>query len=380
MSDELKLYRHSITGGRFSIVAVWIGVLIGGFGCDSEIPKPDLKQVNPERIDEGTMVKIDIIGSGFLNRYSRALNSSGWGFEADADFRVFVVRAGDPSGIRTTLSSVDYIDDEHLSADLPADLLPGWYRLTVETPFHKTDDLENAFEVIADVGDQDTAESDPYDTSALLEECGSRYADALLCTGFEDGIRYPSWAGHGIIETTSEQKFTGEASLHAVLYEQGDVCHMLGAFSPVFSGDIYFRFYIWVKEGTLTGLIKVFGLRGIGVDENDPIMSVDVDLLQDKSVRLFFHETGNEYRSEPSVFSEGEWVCISGRVTVDDAEGSAEVSINGREAVLAEGENTTSVHGISTADVGVVWIEGGQTSAEVYVDNFVVDDALIHCR
>ncbi len=125
-----------------------------------------LESVTPDTVPGGTAPEVVIAGKNFEISISRHLNGSPE-FVENEDVEVAVRRKDGVGGGYHILESAQIVDGEHLRAQLPSGLNPGGYMLRVTDAIGRTDELTNAFEVMADQdtavvtteGDSDTAET-----------------------------------------------------------------------------------------------------------------------------------------------------------------------------------------------------------------------------
>jgi hypothetical protein len=73
------------------------------------------------------------------------------------------------------------------------------------------------------------------------------------------------------------------------------------------------------------------------------------------------------------------WFCLQGSVEIDNAAGNVTVGVDGTTVLTVSNVDTVpSSNSVTRAELGIGWIED-QTTAEVYVDNIVVDTAPVPC-
>ena len=143
------------------------------------------------------------------------------------------------------------------------------------------------------------------DPILLASECDDVYGDALVCTGFEDGITLPVW-GSDTLEATETLSFSGLASMYATTSRpSGGMAHVVGSFSPLYSGELHFRAYFYIPEGTLVGRVKVMGVRGYDTGSNTPEMAADINVEVGGILDVYFHSSDTRYRSSPGAVQEG---------------------------------------------------------------------------
>lgn len=169
--DELKTVRTVITIRRATSHALYytrapkgcrletrspirptglVVLLLVAAGCataPSDDRAPRLTAVEPDQVPQGQPTEIAIEGQGFEPAMYRNASCSGSTIEVDDEF---TATAGDEE-----LSSVIWIDGQHLEATVPDDLAAGEHTLTVVDPWGRTATLEVAFTVVAS-GDSDT--------------------------------------------------------------------------------------------------------------------------------------------------------------------------------------------------------------------------------
>jgi hypothetical protein len=229
--------------------------------------------------------------------------------------------------------------------------------------------------------DTDTVDTDKVDTDTT--ECESTYRDALVCTGFEDGITLDTHnVMGGSLETVSSPVFEGRASLHAAVDGDRNYANVSGRFDPFFEGSLYFRAYYYIAAADFTGNIKLAAFEGY-----DPLSEYDeenIDFMATEGGKLFVYlhepqQIASVYESETGVLPTNTWFCLRGAVEISDTEGVITYGIGDADLVSATGLDTLTVNGVSWADFGVGWTDGVTSAIDVYVDNIVVDTSPVPC-
>lgn len=209
-------------------------------------------------------------------------------------------------------------------------------------------------------------------------ECITLYGDALACTGFETANSYTAIVDateEATVSLSSVQAHSGESAVHCTTNAAGSWASTLYPFAPISSGTIHLRAYFFVPAGSITGRINVITV------EAAEILNIDVNFNSDLEVEAFFHSDGSRYQSSASVIPEGQWFCLQTAVQVHDSAGAVEVWLDGQPQLATPADKDTLPDtGIAEAELGISWTEAGQTVAELFVDDVVIDTNPVPCQ
>ncbi|MBX5484143.1 MAG: IPT/TIG domain-containing protein, partial [Myxococcaceae bacterium] len=114
-----------IDARTLNLIALWCAAGLLAFGCapNGALPAPTIHSVSPAEVEQGQRIPMTITGTNFFVRAYRRL-----GERVTVD-ETFVVRVGE-----VALDAVVRHSDTELVAEIPEDIPPGRWALTVEGP------------------------------------------------------------------------------------------------------------------------------------------------------------------------------------------------------------------------------------------------------
>ena len=212
-------------------------------------------------------------------------------------------------------------------------------------------------------------------------ECAEAFADALACSGFEEGDLPSEWAdqpivGAGELERTTERAHSGEAALRASSDGPESVAVVATEIEPVLSGTLYLRVHLYVPAGVPTETINILF---IGSDPApDPFTGLDIN-LEDGALQIFSPQNDPARVTGELTIPRDAWFCLRAEIAVSDAAGAAQLFVDGELALAATGLDTLPDDGVHLLRAGVDWSSEQETSFEIYIDDLVLDDAPVAC-
>jgi hypothetical protein len=225
---------------------------------------------------------------------------------------------------------------------------------------------------LADGGANDAGPSEP-------DPCRD-YEGALFCSGFEDPA-FPEFATRrtqaGFFEQDRTKAFVGQASLRTSTSAPSGYAALLAPIDPpVVSGTLYLRAHLFIPSSSSNDINALF----LGnTDDDDATVGIDFDLADSERPELFLLGYG-DYASGGVVVPRDRWFCFQSEIVVSDKAGSVTVSIDGEPAVSLAGVVTRPPGGLDDLSVGIGWSSDAPTTAEVYYDQVVLDDAPVPCE
>ena len=143
--------------------------------------------------------------------------------------------------------------------------------------------------------------------------------------------------------------------------------------------NLYFRVFLYIPQGTITGFITLARFRGPyneTIDDHDVV--VDISVTSDRKIQIYHHSSGSRIESGAWTVPQGSWFCLSGRVAVG-SNGVATAMIDGNIVAAHNDIDTLPTGGIVGADFGIVRTRDGQQEASLYLDDVVVSNENVAC-
>ncbi len=224
------------------------------------------------------------------------------------------------------------------------------------------------------------ADAGATDAGQATSPC-SAYARALFCSSFEDPD-FPEFtvrrAQGGAFVQDRAEVFRGSGSLRASTSAPSGFAALLVALDPpVVSGTLYLRAHVFVPS-TSSNDANVFFLGN--ADDDAAVVGIDMDLAATERPELFLLGYGDYASSPDVVVPRDQWFCYQSEIAVADGSGRVTVSIDGTPAVALTGVTTFPPGGIDILSVGIGWTSDAPTTATVYYDEVVLDDAPVPCE
>ena len=226
-----------------------------------------------------------------------------------------------------------------------------------------------------DAGPPDTGPPDagPPDMTA----CDDLYAGASFCDGFESsGLSGWGWRNEvsGVVERTTVRAYRGTGSMRATT-SAGSGRAALGAIFPtVSSGDIWFRAYLYIPSGYTMDTVSLLALtEGVDPWEGTALQAVSLD-----RAHVWVGPEGRAFTAT-DIVPRDRWFCYRGHLVLSNTAGVLEAFIDATRVIYQTGIDTRSTSGLANVIVGVEWSSTAQTTAEVFVDEVVVDVAEARC-
>lgn len=212
--------------------------------------------------------------------------------------------------------------------------------------------------------------------------CGAE--GALLCEDFEDLLpeSYSTWGDGestaGLTECESQQ---GNGALRIDAIDGGYTQTRMRLGTPVSTGEIHARFYLRVEEGsTFPDQLIVFELWD--QDEGDVTERTTVYLNQEQVLEVYLGSADQTLQADPGIPLEpSAWHCVELGLSLDDAGGTASLSLAGTQIASVAEVDTLPSDPISVAVLeGVPTAESQNTRVIFYLDDLIVGTAPIGCN
>lgn len=190
---------------------------------------------------------------------------------------------------------------------------------------------------------------------------------------FEGELAWEVWSHD---EATAERVSTKSRSGdYSVLFSQGTVSSDAMLAFPLEPeagvGDrIHVRGWFFVPEGSIDGRVNLVSSNGL--------TAPDINLLDKGVVEVFLHPHEVRVPTEEQVYPTDRWFCFQTGLYIHPTEGSLTVHVGGEEVLHVAGENTTTTS-FEHVLVGLTWLEMGQTSGKIYLDDVAIDSLPIPC-
>lgn len=239
-----------------------------------------------------------------------------------------------------------------------------------------------------DAGDRDASTEDggagddgavpdappPIDVTA----CDDTLSGAIFCDGFEATSlsRWPTrTVREGAAARATDRAFRGVASLRADIAVATGRAHLEAPFTPVTSGDLHVRAYVYVPSS-----VAISKLHVLLVGENvAPWQGVAIGLSSGDAAALWIGPATREVIGAPGSIARDRWMCMTLHLSLHGSSGSAELSIDGREVTRASGMSTAPAGGYGVAVAGIEWASADQPSATVYLDEVAIGTMPLAC-
>jgi hypothetical protein len=233
-------------------------------------------------------------------------------------------------------------------------------------------------------GDACLVSTIPRDASlgaAVPVSCGA--AGALLCESFDDLLpeSHSTW-GDG--ETTAGlgecQSQAGTGSLRIRAIDGGYTQTRMRLQTPASSGELHARFYLRLESGgTLPSQLIVFELWD--QEEGDVSDRTTVYLNDSEALEVYIGASNQTLQAAAMApVQRDQWLCLELSLSLDDAAGSASLSVDGTSILQQTGIDTLPSDPISVVVAEGVPTTGSQdTEATLFIDELIVGTMPIGC-
>lgn len=218
--------------------------------------------------------------------------------------------------------------------------------------------------------------------AAVPVSCGA--TGALLCETFDDLLpeSHSTW-GDG--ETTAGlvecEAAAGEGSLRIRAIDSGYTQTRMRLQTPAGSGELHARFFLRVESGgALPSQLIVLELWD--QEEGDVTDRTTVYLNESEVLEVYIGASNLTLQAEAMApVLRDQWLCVELSLTLDDAAGSASLSVDGA-SILEQ----TQIDTLPSDPIGVAVVEGvpaggsQDTEATLFIDELIVGTMPIGCN
>jgi hypothetical protein len=208
--------------------------------------------------------------------------------------------------------------------------------------------------------------------------------EALVCAGFEREDYTAEWSGtvietSGVLERSTARAHSGVSSLRAQSRAMASVADVVARFSPLRSGTLYLRAYLYVPAGLPTERMNLFfiGSRPDPDSDSNPFVGVDLN-LENGAVQLFSPQAKPQRQTGELVIPRDRWFCWRTEVELGSA-AAVSVFVDDALALRATGVDSVAQDGVSMLRAGIDWSSDQAAFFEVYLDDVVLDTRPVAC-
>jgi hypothetical protein len=215
---------------------------------------------------------------------------------------------------------------------------------------------------------------------AGVDECAQRYAGAVLCSGFEARDVAADFDARvlmqsGALVRTTQRVHRGQGALRATSTAAMSVAVVAKRFSPLRSGEIDLRAYLYVPSGLATDTMNVFF---IGDEPTpDPFHGVDFN-LENGAVQVYSPQGHPDRQTGTRTIPRDRWFCFRARVAIGH-DGGIQAFVDDELALDATMIDTLGANGVHQFRAGIDWSSGQDTPFEIDIDDVVLDTAEVPC-
>ena len=226
-----------------------------------------------------------------------------------------------------------------------------------------------------DSGPPDSGPPDagPPDSTA----CDDLYLGARFCDGFED-TAFGAWGWRreesGVVTRTTSRVYRGTGAMRATTSAGSGKASLGASITPIGSGDVWFRIYAFIPSGYTMDTVSF-----IAVTEGvDPWIGTALQAVTMDRAHAWVGPEGRAFTVSNRV-PRDRWFCYRGHLRLSDTAGILEAWIDGTRVISQTGIDTMPATAHADVVVGIEWSSSSQSTADVYIDEVVVDDAEILC-
>jgi hypothetical protein len=215
------------------------------------------------------------------------------------------------------------------------------------------------------------------DASASANDC----SEALVCAGFEREDLSAEWTStvienSGALERSTARAHSGGGSLRAQSRATSSVADVVARFSPLRSGMLYLRAYLYVPAGLPTERMNLFFVGSRPDPGSDPFVGLDLN-LENGAVQLFSPQARPQRQTGELTIPRDRWFCWRAEIELGSA-AVVSVFVDGALALRATGVDSVAQDGVSMLRAGIDW-SSQDAFFEVYLDDVALDTQPIGC-
>lgn len=232
-----------------------------------------------------------------------------------------------------------------------------------------------------DAGSPDAGPPDagPPDAGPDDTACDDVHAGALFCDGFESA-GFLAWdrlrTRDGTVTQSTTTRHRGMGAMHSqTTAGSGRADAEASPLSALSSGELWIRTYLYLPSG--------FDLVDMNVttvhEAVSPYVGVGMGMIAGDRPYIWFGTEGRSAHAPAVTVPRDRWTCWELHIVLDDVSGSADLSIDGVTVAMETGVDTVPGGGMTILVSGLGYTDPTQSSAELFLDELVVDDAPIGC-
>jgi hypothetical protein len=214
---------------------------------------------------------------------------------------------------------------------------------------------------------------------ATVDPCSD--GSALWCSGFESSSLRDEWSDiqiqqEGTVERTTARAHSGAGALRAVTRGPDSEAIVVAEFSPLRSGSVFFRAYVYVAAGLATETMNIFFIGS--EPESTPFVGLDFNLV-DGAVQVFSPQSRPPRSTGTVLIGRDRWVCFRAQVVLADQTGSVIVYLDDQRALEVNDIDTLPPDGIHRFRAGVDWSSDQTSTFEIFLDDIQVATSAVGC-
>lgn len=220
-----------------------------------------------------------------------------------------------------------------------------------------------------------------YSIGSLDQDHCDSHPSALVCSGFEQSD-LSAWdetieVGDATIDVARDRAHSGRGALHAESLAAESVAVVAREFTPVTSGTLYFRAWLYIPADVATNTINILFLGDFATP--DPFRGLDFNLEQGA---LQLYSPGNapdRVTSTSGVIPRDEWFCL--QIELDVAkQGAVRARVNGALQLEHQPIDTLKERGVHLLRAGVDWSSAQAERFELSMDELVLATSPLACE
>jgi hypothetical protein len=215
------------------------------------------------------------------------------------------------------------------------------------------------------------------------DECKGARAHAAVCDGFEhDDLSAPGSTVieiAGAVERSAVRAHDGRFSLHASSDAAMSVGVVVKRFTPVRSGELYLRLYLFVPANLPT---ETMNFLFVGDDPNPdptPFKGIDFNLLNG-ALQVYSPQGMPLRQMATSSIPRGRWFCFRAEISIKDSGGTVRTFVDDQLVLEATGIDTLPDAGVHLLRAGIDWSSNQDAAFELFIDDLVLDTRPVACQ
>lgn len=206
----------------------------------------------------------------------------------------------------------------------------------------------------------------------------------VLCSGFEQPA-FPEWGatftyGAASLELASDRVLSGTTALHASSQAQESTAVLQHEFSPLQTGTMHLRVYIYVPSGPITSAMNLlFWGHDPNPVSNAAFVGTDIN-LENGALQVFSPQNSPDRITSDQAIPRDEWFCMRAEVALgSDGTGQLVLLIDEEPVLTLDSFTTVTTEGIGMLRAGIDWSSAQAEPFEVYMDDLVLSTTPAGC-